>query len=106
MVVGLGGAGGNAVDNMIRAKLEGVEFVVANTDAQALEQSACARRVQLGRIIGGHITGPEAGELIHQLIAIMYYNGTVGDVLNMPHYHPTLSEIITYPAEALAAKIG
>ena len=59
-----------------------------------------------GEIIGGHITGPEAGELIHQLIAIMYYNGTVGDVLNMPHYHPTLSEIITYPAEALAAKIG
>ena len=49
VVVGLGGAGGNAVDNMIRAKLEGVEFVVANTDAQALEQSACARRVQLGR---------------------------------------------------------
>ncbi len=59
-----------------------------------------------GEIIGGHITGPEAGELIHQLIVIMYYNGTVGDVLNMPHYHPTLSEIITYPAEALAAKIG
>jgi len=59
-----------------------------------------------GEIIGGHITGPEAGELIHQLIAIMYYNGTVGDVLDMPHYHPTLSEIITYPAEALAAKIG
>ncbi|MCH9012609.1 MAG: cell division protein FtsZ, partial [Proteobacteria bacterium] len=49
VVVGVGGAGGNAVDNMIRAKLEGVEFVVANTDAQALEQSTCARRVQLGR---------------------------------------------------------
>ncbi|MFB3151542.1 MAG: cell division protein FtsZ [Alphaproteobacteria bacterium] len=49
VVVGLGGAGGNAVDNMIRAKLEGVEFLVANTDAQALEQSLCEHRVQLGR---------------------------------------------------------
>ncbi|MCH7795796.1 MAG: cell division protein FtsZ [Proteobacteria bacterium] len=51
VVVGVGGAGGNAVDNMIRAKLEGVEFVVANTDAQALAQSACAHRVQLGRSV-------------------------------------------------------
>ena len=49
VIVGLGGAGGNAVDNMIRANLEGVEFVVANTDAQALDQSQCERRVQLGR---------------------------------------------------------
>ena len=49
MVIGLGGAGGNAVDNMIRAKLDGVDFLVANTDAQALEQSQCEHRVQLGR---------------------------------------------------------
>ncbi len=49
VIVGLGGAGGNAVNNMIRAKLEGVEFLVANTDAQALEQSLCEHRVQLGR---------------------------------------------------------
>ena len=49
VVIGLGGAGGNAVDNMIRAKLEGIEFLVANTDAQALAQSQCERRVQLGR---------------------------------------------------------
>jgi cell division protein FtsZ len=47
-VVGVGGAGGNAVNNMIRAKLEGVEFVVANTDAQALGQSLAERRLQLG----------------------------------------------------------
>ena len=49
VVIGLGGAGGNAVDNMIRAKLEGIEFLVANTDAQALAQSQCEHRVQLGR---------------------------------------------------------
>ncbi len=39
-VVGVGGAGGNAVNNMIRSNLSGVEFLVANTDAQALEMSS------------------------------------------------------------------
>ncbi len=47
-VFGVGGAGGNAVNNMINKNLEGVEFVVANTDAQAIEQSRSSRRVQLG----------------------------------------------------------
>jgi cell division protein FtsZ len=47
-VIGVGGAGGNAVNNMIRSQLEGVEFVVANTDAQALSHSRAQRRVQLG----------------------------------------------------------
>ncbi|HWT98796.1 MAG TPA: cell division protein FtsZ, partial [Terriglobales bacterium] len=50
-VVGVGGAGGNAVSNMIRSKLEGVEFLVANTDAQALQQSLCERRIQLGATV-------------------------------------------------------
>src|ERR1700754_4432593 len=47
-VLGVGGAGGNAVNNMIDSKLDGVEFVVANTDAQALLQSKAERRIQLG----------------------------------------------------------
>ena len=47
-VVGTGGAGSNAVNNMIRSNLEGVDFVVCNTDAQALSQSLCQHRVQLG----------------------------------------------------------
>ncbi|HEX6119912.1 MAG TPA: cell division protein FtsZ [Dongiaceae bacterium] len=50
-VVGVGGAGGNAVNNMIRSKLEGVDFLVANTDAQALQQSQCERRIQLGSTV-------------------------------------------------------
>ena len=58
-----------------------------------------------GEILGGHIVGPEAGELIHELIAIMYYRGTVFDLLTIPHYHPTLAEILTYPAEELAAQV-
>ncbi|MGE5546128.1 MAG: cell division protein FtsZ [Solirubrobacterales bacterium] len=47
-VIGVGGAGGNAVNNMIASKLEGVEFIVANTDAQSLAQSRTERRIQLG----------------------------------------------------------
>ena len=47
-VFGVGGAGGNAVNNMIEQQLEGVEFVVANTDAQALQQSKARARIQLG----------------------------------------------------------
>jgi len=48
IVFGVGGAGGNAVNNMIRTKLGGVDFVCANTDAQALTQALTERRVQLG----------------------------------------------------------
>ena len=48
VVFGVGGAGGNAVNNMIEAGLEGVEFVVANTDAQQLQFSRTERRIQLG----------------------------------------------------------
>jgi len=47
-VIGVGGAGGNAVNNMINGGLEGVEFVVANTDAQSLQQSLTEQRIQLG----------------------------------------------------------
>ena len=48
LVLGIGGAGGNAVNNMISSELQGVEFVVANTDAQALKQNLADRRIQLG----------------------------------------------------------
>lgn len=47
-VIGVGGAGGNAVNNMIAANLEGVDFVMANTDAQALESAMTERTIQLG----------------------------------------------------------
>ncbi len=65
VVMGVGGAGGNAVNNMIKSGLEGVEFVVANTDAQALAFSKADRRIQMG---GGITQGlgagmkPEVGE--------------------------------------------
>jgi len=59
-----------------------------------------------GEIIGAEIIGPHASDLIHELVAVMRYRGTVEELAAMPHYHPTLSEIITYPAEELAAKLA
>jgi cell division protein FtsZ len=47
-VIGVGGAGGNAVNRMIEAGLKGVDFIAANTDAQVLDQSRCPKRIQLG----------------------------------------------------------
>jgi cell division protein FtsZ len=63
-VIGVGGAGGNAVNNMIEKALEGCEFVVANTDAQALQQSRAGNKLQLGaRVTEGLGAGarPEVG---------------------------------------------
>ncbi len=64
-VIGIGGAGGNAIANMIASEIEGVDFIVANTDAQALSSSPAEKRIQLGPdITGGLGAGarPEVGK--------------------------------------------
>lgn len=64
-VIGIGGAGGNAIANMIASDIEGVDFIVANTDAQALSSSPADKRIQLGPdITGGLGAGarPEVGK--------------------------------------------
>jgi cell division protein FtsZ len=59
-VIGVGGGGGNAINNMIAEELEGVDFIAANTDAQVLATSKASRRIQLG----AHVTeGLGAGSL-------------------------------------------
>jgi pyruvate/2-oxoglutarate dehydrogenase complex dihydrolipoamide dehydrogenase (E3) component len=58
-----------------------------------------------GAIIGGTCVGPSGGELIHEVVAAMAGRLTVGQLAAMPHYHPTLAEIWTYPAEELAEQI-
>jgi cell division protein FtsZ len=63
-VFGVGGGGGNAVNNMINAGLRGVEFVVANTDAQALSQSKAERLVQLGAAVTG--SWPRSSRRMHR----------------------------------------
>lgn len=77
-VIGVGGAGGNAVNNMISSALEGCEFLVCNTDAQALEGSLCDSKIQLGASVTGGLGAgakPEIGERAAQesLSEVMEY---------------------------------
>jgi pyruvate/2-oxoglutarate dehydrogenase complex dihydrolipoamide dehydrogenase (E3) component len=58
-----------------------------------------------GEILGGSCVGPVGGELIHEIVAAMAKRMTVHELAAMPHYHPTLAEIWTYPAEELAGRI-
>jgi pyruvate/2-oxoglutarate dehydrogenase complex dihydrolipoamide dehydrogenase (E3) component len=74
--------------SIIRGETEG--FVKLITDAKS------------GEIIGGAVVGPEASELIHEIVVAMHFHATAATLASIPHYHPTLSEIWTYPAEALA----
>jgi pyruvate/2-oxoglutarate dehydrogenase complex dihydrolipoamide dehydrogenase (E3) component len=52
-------------------------------------------------ILGGAVVGPHAVELIHEIVVAMNFRATAGALAAIPHYHPTLSEIWTYPAEEL-----
>jgi pyruvate/2-oxoglutarate dehydrogenase complex dihydrolipoamide dehydrogenase (E3) component len=61
---------------------------------------------QGGEIVGAEVVGPHASDLIHEPMAVMRYRGTAKEMAEMPHYHPTLSEIWTYPAEEIAEKIA
>lgn len=58
-----------------------------------------------GEILGGSCVGPLGGELIHEIVAAMHKRMTVQELAAMPHYHPTLAEIWTYPAEELAERV-
>ena len=59
-----------------------------------------------GRNLGAEIVGPSAGELIHCFSAPLAMRATVSDMLRAPWYHPTLAEIITYPLEQIAGRVG
>jgi pyruvate/2-oxoglutarate dehydrogenase complex dihydrolipoamide dehydrogenase (E3) component len=58
-----------------------------------------------GKILGAAILGPEGSDLIHLIIVAMAYNATVFEYMKIPHLHPTLAEIWTYPAEEIAEQI-
>lgn len=60
---------------------------------------------ETGEILGASCIGPQGGELIHEIIVAMYSRLTVHQFMAIPHYHPTLAEIWTYPAEDLAEEI-
>lgn len=58
-----------------------------------------------GKILGGAVVGPHASELIHEVVVAMAFHATAAQFAAIPHYHPTLSEIWTYPAEEIADKL-
>lgn len=59
-----------------------------------------------GELLGGACVGPQSGELIHAITAALAKRMTVAELAGMPHYHPTLAEIWTYPAEELAERVA
>jgi len=59
-----------------------------------------------GEILGGACVGPLGGELIHEIVATMAKRMTIHELAAMPHYHPTLAEIWTYPAQELVGRIS
>jgi pyruvate/2-oxoglutarate dehydrogenase complex dihydrolipoamide dehydrogenase (E3) component len=97
------------------AKARGISFLAAsypfNDHGKSLIMEAKDGFVKLladsksGEILGGACVGPVGGELIHEIVAAMAKRMTVHELAAMPHYHPTLAEIWTYPAEELAEKI-
>jgi len=60
---------------------------------------------ETGEILGACVVGPEATELIHEVVIAMNFRATVQQFMTIPHYHPTLSEIWTYPAEEIADQL-
>ena len=97
------------------AKMRGIKFLAAqypfNDHGKSLLMGANDGFVKLladpksGEILGGCCVGPTGGELIHEIVAAMVKRMTVQELAAMPHYHPTLAEIWTYPAEELADQI-
>lgn len=98
-----------------QARAQGRDFIAAsypfNDHGKSLLMEAKDGFVKLladprsGEILGGACVGPSGGELIHEIVTAMCKRMTVGELAAMPHYHPTLAEIWTYPAEELAAQV-
>jgi pyruvate/2-oxoglutarate dehydrogenase complex dihydrolipoamide dehydrogenase (E3) component len=73
-------------------------------ETEGFVKMTCHR--QTGEILGAVCVGPQATELIHEVVVAMHHRATVADFARIPHYHPTLSEIWTYPSEELAELVG
>jgi pyruvate/2-oxoglutarate dehydrogenase complex dihydrolipoamide dehydrogenase (E3) component len=97
------------------AKLEKIPYLAAsypfNDHGKSMIMEALDGFVKLianpetGEILGGTCVGPAGGELIHEIVVAMARRMTVHELAAVPHYHPTLAEIWTYPAEELADQI-
>ena len=96
-VFGVGGAGGNAIEHMIREGVNGVEFIAANTDAQALKRNTASSKLSLGKTGLGAGAKPEAGqaaaeshreEIFHMPVRLgnPKYAGSLSDVVQNPRF--------------------
>lgn len=98
------------------AQAQGIPYITAsypfNDHGKSLIMEAKDGFVKLlahpktGEILGGACVGPIGGELIHEIVTAMAKRMTVKELALTPHYHPTLAEIWTYPAEELADQVG
>ena len=94
----------------------GIDYVVGRYDFAEHGKAMCLNKTVgfvkmmanpvTGEILGAAIVGPQASELIHEVIVAMNFRSTVEQFMRIPHLHPTLAEIWTYPAEECAAQIG
>ncbi|HTU70541.1 MAG TPA: dihydrolipoyl dehydrogenase [Candidatus Baltobacteraceae bacterium] len=97
-------------------KRAGIEYLFGRYDFAEHGKAMCLNktrgfvkmmaRPKTGEILGASVIGPQGSELIHEVIVAMNYRATVGDFMRIPHLHPTLAEIWTYPAEECAAQCG
>ncbi len=88
-----------------RAVVPAGSLNAGSSSSDAGKQAGGASATRAGEILGGACVGPVGGELIHEIVAAMAKHMTVHELAAMPHYHPTLAEIWTYPAEELAGQI-
>ncbi len=77
---------------MVMGETEGFVKLIASRDT--------------GEILGASVVGPHATEIIHEVVVAMQFRSTVKQLMLIPHYHPTLSEIWTYPAEELVDELS
>ena len=97
-------------------KHDGIDYVIGRYDFAEHGKSVALNRTdgfvkmmadpKTGRILGGAVIGPQGSELIHEVIVAMSFESTVQQFMRIPHLHPTLAEIWTYPAEECADQIG
>lgn len=95
-----------------KAREEGIAYLTAkypfNDHGKSMVMDELAGFVKLivdaksREILGGVVVGPHGSDLIHEIVVAMRFHATAGQLATTPHYHPTLSEIWTYPAEELA----
>jgi pyruvate/2-oxoglutarate dehydrogenase complex dihydrolipoamide dehydrogenase (E3) component len=105
-----------AGENEHELKLAGVPYIVASypfaDHGKAIVSGHTRGFVKMmadpvdGRILGAAVIGPDGSDLIHELIVAINFKATVFEFMKIPHLHPTMAEIWTYPAEELAGMIA